>query len=343
MTISAMTTSDWLGLCLMPFVLFVLMAGLQSKRVRDAIHPELSRKLVHVAMGCTTLAFPWVFTSYLPVLLLCAGSIILLFGIRTVPVVNKRFGPVMGAVGRNSFGEIYFPIAVATIFVLSKGNAVLFCIPMLVLTFGDSAAALTGTRYGRHKYGGYGQRKSVEGSAALFVTALVCTLVPLLTMGRAEPTHTLLVGLIIAIVATLLEAVARRGLDNLLIPLGSFLVLTVCVNDSTRHLLCLFVVAVVVSMAVVLWLRGTIRVIATRSGLGVWLGLLANLFLVGQCLSLLTIPDHSVLHLDLLGFSLTLNCVITAIVVVSACAVDIVKHRKWAIWNDPWYNPLACV
>jgi phytol kinase len=71
---------------------------------------------------------------------------------------------------------------------------------------------------------GQGQ-KSAEGSVACFLLAVVSVQIPLWfwsTTGRAE---CLAIGLAIGTLVTLIEAVSWNGLDNLLIPLGSFVVL----------------------------------------------------------------------------------------------------------------------
>ena len=54
--------------------------------------------------------------------------------------------------------------------------------------------------------------KSAEGSLACFVVALLCTLVPLLLFTQTGRSQTLLIALIVALLATMLEAVAWRGL-----------------------------------------------------------------------------------------------------------------------------------
>ena len=77
---------------------------------------------------------------------------------------------------------------------------------LLFLTFGDSVAALVGTRYGRHKI----FQKSVEGSAACF---LVCSIIGYVMLGS--------IGLVGALAATLIELLPIAVDDNLRIPLVS--------------------------------------------------------------------------------------------------------------------------
>ncbi len=85
---------------------------------------------------------------------------------------------------------------------------------------GDSAAALIGRKFGKHKFG----RKSLEGSLAFLVTALVT--------ACFIPDLPLEIGLVGAVVATIVEAVSTKIDDNLSVPLVSGLVM---------HLLLIFI------------------------------------------------------------------------------------------------------
>ena len=63
----------WLGILLVLVVLGGVMIGLKLISARCHLHPETSRKAVHIAMGLVTLSFPWLFTASWPVLLLADG------------------------------------------------------------------------------------------------------------------------------------------------------------------------------------------------------------------------------------------------------------------------------
>jgi dolichol kinase len=78
---------------------------------------------------------------------------------------------------------------------------------------GDSAAALIGRKFGKHKYG----RKSLEGSFAFLVTAIIT--------AYFIPDLPITIGLIGAAVATITEAFSLTIDDNLTVPLVSGLVM----------------------------------------------------------------------------------------------------------------------
>ena len=205
--------------------------------------PELPRKLAHVGTGLVTLALPYLFHSARPVWLLCALSIAGMLAIRLISPLKQGLGSVLHGVTRSSGGEIYFPLSVAILFPLAEGNVLLFVIPILILTFADAVAALTGGRYGLTHYRGAGGEKSAEGSVAFFMVAFLSAHVPLLLMTDTERAKTLLVGLCIGLIAMLLEAIAWRGLDNLFIPLGGFILLKVYLGLDDRALIARFCVA----------------------------------------------------------------------------------------------------
>ena len=213
--------NPWLGMALTLAALVGLLATLHVYKRRRAPDPEVGRKLLHVGAGGLTLPFPWVFAAAWPVLLVAAASVVGLLALRVSGSLRRRLGGAIAGVARKSLGEIYFLPGVAFLFVLSAGDALLFCIPMLHLTLADAAAALIGTRYGRHRYVATEGDKSVEGSLACLAVAFLSTQVPLVLFGDVGRAESLLIALTLGLAVTLIEAVAWRGLDNLFIPVGA--------------------------------------------------------------------------------------------------------------------------
>ncbi|WP_054696225.1 diacylglycerol/polyprenol kinase family protein [Geotalea toluenoxydans] len=182
-------TSPWLGILLVTVVLGAVMAGLKLISARCNLHPESSRKSVHILMGLVTLSFPWLFKESWPVLLLAGIAVAALMGTRLIGPLREQFGGVLHGVARSSRGELYFPLAVAALFLLSESSPLLYVIPLLTLTLADAVAALVGVRYGQHRYATSEGTKSAEGSLAFFAVAFLSAHLPLLLLsntGRAE-------------------------------------------------------------------------------------------------------------------------------------------------------------
>ena len=176
-------------------------------------------------MGLVTLALPWLFVATWPVLLLAAAFTCFLIALRYSPALRRLLGGVIDGVARDSMGEICFPVAAGLVFLLSAGDPLLFCIPMLVLALADAAAALVGARYGTLLYATADGHKSVEGSLAFLVVAFLCSHITLLLFTDTGAAECLAIALAMALLVMLLEAIAWGGLDNLFIPLGAFFLL----------------------------------------------------------------------------------------------------------------------
>jgi dolichol kinase len=99
------------------------------------------------------------------------------------------------------------------------------------MAFGDAAASLVGQKIGRHQFNIF-SKKSLEGTTAMFTITLMSVTLSLLLFSYLCPfslTTLLLVSLGVAALATVLEAITPKGLDNLTVPLisaSAFLLLT---------------------------------------------------------------------------------------------------------------------
>lgn len=215
--------------------MYVLLHFVKNKY---SVSAELSRKMVHIGLGLTTLSFPWIFQDTWPVWAMGAVSIITLLGLR-----HKKFkhnlGQALHSIERTSYGEICFPISVAILFQLSHLTPVFYIIPLLVLTLADAFAAIVGVRYGKSHYNAAEGIKSIEGSLFFFITAFLCVQIPLLLLSDFANSHIILVALFIALLITLCEAASWQGLDNLFIPLGAYMVLSTYLNFELNTLLLL--------------------------------------------------------------------------------------------------------
>jgi len=215
--------NPWIGILVVMITLMAVIHGLSrlQKRVED---PEIIRKSLHVTMGLVTLSFPWVFTDAWPVLTL---SIVASLFIALLKVSDmNQWQPVVCAKGRDSIGEIVFPLAIGLTFLLSGGNKILYLVPITILTLADTASALVGQRFGNKKFGCTGEsKKSFEGSLAFAAVAFLATFFPLHYIAGLGFSESSSIAMILAMVAMMFEAIAWKGLDNLFIPLGALIVL----------------------------------------------------------------------------------------------------------------------
>lgn len=198
----------------------LILAGAEAWYRLAKPHVELSRKLVHLASGLPVLAFPWIFES--------PWSVALLSGfVAGVLAAAGRAGTLTSVLGveRRSMGELLYPVGVVLLFFLAHDEPVHYFTAALVLILADPAAALVGLWYGQRRYAVEDHWRSAEGSTVFFLTTFLAVHLPLLLMARVSPGLAVLVALVVALVVTLLEAVALYGSDNLTVPLSTFILL----------------------------------------------------------------------------------------------------------------------
>lgn len=200
---------------------FLVIFGVAEawRRLGDP-RPEWTRKLVHLGGGLVSLALPWLVRSHWTVLVLGA----LLGG---VLVLTRRLGllPSVHGVKRRSEGAAYFPVAIYLVFMLAADEPILYLISVLTLVVSDALAALVGSAYGRITYRVEADRRSVEGSAVFFLATFLSVHLPLLLLTDVDRGVSVLVAVQIALLVTILEAISLNGADNLIVPIGTYLLL----------------------------------------------------------------------------------------------------------------------
>lgn len=237
------TDGPWAGIALVLTLTAALVACVWWWRRRARPAPELTRKAVHVGMGTIAAALPWLFDDTWPVLLLCGGLAAAFFALKLFGR-RSELGAAMHDIGRDSRGDLYFALSVAVLWLLAAGDGLLYLVPVMVLTLGDAMAALVGIRYGRRYFDGRRGNKTLEGSTALFVVAFISVLAPLVLARRAPMPAAILTAATMALLVTLLEAMAWHGLDNVFVPIGAFLLLRDSLDLPVTDLAWRLVVAV---------------------------------------------------------------------------------------------------
>jgi dolichol kinase len=181
------------------------------------VKAELTRKLVHIGTGLLTFLFPVMLGNHWFVLILC-----FVFTILLIISIRVKWFPSIHAIDRDSVGSLAYPVAVYGCYLAYDyfhQNYIYFYLPILILAICDPLAALFGKRwpYGKYKIGM--DNKTLMGSTAFFLSAVILTLV-FFFFPRVEKSTLELIfhSIFIAFVAALIEAFSKRGYDNLSIP-----------------------------------------------------------------------------------------------------------------------------
>ena len=233
-----MTSSPTLTILSILTIMGLLIASSSVCVVRGYLGGESARKLVHVGMGIICAFFPWIFNAVLQVQVLGAVAVFSILIIRC-SFIRQHLGASLFSVSRISVGELLFPIAIAWLFTLYKINEVtpvFYVIPILLLTLADTAGAIFGTRIGKRIYKTASGSKSVEGSIAFFLTALLCTVIPLYFFTTHDFRHIIFASFAVALFFTIIEGASGAGVDNLLIPIGSYFLLIYYLEQSSESL-----------------------------------------------------------------------------------------------------------
>lgn len=235
----------WLVAAAVAIGLGALFGGLAVAGRRWRLPAEVARKAAHVGVGLIAVSFAWLFADIEPVLVLCGGGLLLMLLARWWGPMNRTVGAVLYGVDRESWGELCIPLVVPLLHGLAMPSRALYVIPLLILGLGDAAAALIGRRFGKLTYRTDEGFKTVEGSLAL-AGLTAATVIMVLSIAGIPLERSIAAAVMIALLITLAEAIAWRGLDNLIVPLGSFALLRIYLELP----LDLLVVRVVVAIAI---------------------------------------------------------------------------------------------
>ena len=194
-----------------PLLIFAALAlnEIWFRRHRHRHGDELSRKTVHILVGCFVAAWPWLL-DWWQIQLLGIGFILGVTASQYLGIFRA-----IHSVQRPTYGELCFGAAVGLAPLITH-NKWMFAVAMLHMALADGLAAVVGVAYGRkNQYKVWGHAKSVAGSLTFFCISVALLAAYSMIVGPIGLGHVLA----IALVSTLLENIAIYGLDNLFVPL----------------------------------------------------------------------------------------------------------------------------
>lgn len=203
------------------FALLPLLAvGVCSELLwrKSVLRGEGGRKFIHILSGVWVSLWP----LYLPmkaISILAAGLLIGLIISRNLQIFHAVYD-----VKRRTFGEYFYPLAILLCAILAESRWQ-FSLAILLLAAADGLAAVVGTRYKKqaHEYKVWGQQKSVLGTITYFASSIfIFWFVGAVYAQEVSWSAVLL----LSAFAALLENVLPYGSDNLVIPVGTVLLLT---------------------------------------------------------------------------------------------------------------------
>lgn len=202
------------------YVTAILGLG-ETIRRRAGLPVDFTRKVVHVGVGLWIVPTLMLFQDWRWAIVPPATFVLL----NLVSYRTSLVGAMEEADKRN-LGTILFPMAfiVLIAWFWPKARPDVVAGGILVLALGDAAAALVGRRLGRHRYRVGGSTRSLEGTGAMVVMSAVALFAATSLFPSAVSVPALLG---VACLAGVLEAVSVWGIDNLVVPVGTAIALSV--------------------------------------------------------------------------------------------------------------------
>jgi dolichol kinase len=220
---------NFIALLLVSFSFLLIMLSIEVLYRFSNSSTEWTRKLQHLLSGLLITSFPWIFSSSTEVITLAAVMVIVLVIFRKL-----KFLTSLHDVERKSYGEFYLLITAVILTILAQHRYLeYYFISILTLTISDLLAALVGTTYKKMTYTVKGHTKSWEGSITCFISTFLIVHLSLSFLSDIDHLRSVIIALQIALIVSIVEAVSRKGIDNLLIPLTTFFLLLHLSNSST--------------------------------------------------------------------------------------------------------------
>ena len=185
--------------------------------------PELTRKIVHIGSGNVILLAWWLKISTIVIVAAAAIASIIALISYFIPIL-----PSINSVGRKSLGTLFYALSIGILASwFWQDRPQYTAVGILVMAWGDGMAAIIGQRFGKHTYHIFAITKSWEGSLAMAIATFIVTSTILWAVEGIN-WQIGLISIITALIATILEAFSKLGIDNLTVPLASAICCFLC-------------------------------------------------------------------------------------------------------------------
>lgn len=193
-------------------IIYIVLVFILSKFMTKK-GEEASRKFIHILISnvwiiyCIFIDLLWV-ASILPVVFIIINSLSYKFKIFKTMEREKNDG----------FGTIYYAISIfiITIFSYLQQDPMIGTAGMLIMGYGDGFAAIVGRKVKSKEYNILGTTKTIAGSATMFIFSLIISCIVFYIIGME---YFIIKAFITSVIATLLEAISVKGLDNINVPI----------------------------------------------------------------------------------------------------------------------------
>ncbi len=209
-----MLSGDILGL--LAVYLYVTLLLLLTEKILPK-NELLNRKILHLGVGNILFILPLFETRWAMAGLAAAPFIVITFLIspyspfKTVSKTSSK---------GHRLGLVYYAISWTILALLFFENPVIIAVGIAAMSYGDGFASLVGVKYGKKRYNIFGDDKSLEGSFSMFVFTSITIMVALAYYSKFGTMDIIIIP-ITALIATVVEGTAPKGLDNIAVSLST--------------------------------------------------------------------------------------------------------------------------
>lgn len=173
---------------------------------------EISRKFVHIMLSNIWFIYLFFIDSLVVACILPALFVL-------INILSYKFKLIKSMERENNdgFGTIYYAISILIISAFSYylNIPMIGTLGVLVMGYGDGFAAIIGKGVNSPKYRIGNTTKSLAGSLTMLIVSMIISCIVLNLLG-AE--YFVLKAICISVLATILEAISIKGLDNISVP-----------------------------------------------------------------------------------------------------------------------------
>jgi phytol kinase len=199
------------------FMIILLMG--EILHVMFKLRAEYSRIFSHIFTGLASLFFVQFFSDHWYVIALCIQSSLFIYITKKFDLLSSHHNVERITNGSSLF---FIGILIAYLISLYKRDFSIYIIAVAILSLSDPSASLLGLNMKRGflpAMTASGPGKTYLGSIGFFITAFIILVVGLSHFYSMNLSRLLSYSIMIALLATTVEAISSKGTDNLTVPI----------------------------------------------------------------------------------------------------------------------------
>ena len=211
---------NWLGIIISYLYIGIIIAGAKLFEKRGE---EASRKFIHIMLGNW-----WFIAMYFFTNVWFAIFVPITFVIINYVSYKQDLIKVMERKNQDGLGTVYYAVSLFILAIVSFGiyqKPILGLIPNVIMAYGDGFAAVVGKCIKSKTYKVGETQKSIAGSITMFIISLIFITIFLKTQYTFELWQTVLIGIIMSGIVTIIEAISVKGIDNISVPVSMLVML----------------------------------------------------------------------------------------------------------------------